>query len=87
MGGNPVGVSMPNLRHDLNLMLGAITDRTKIIFLPSPNNPTGTSNSAQEIYAFLEQIPDHVILCLDEAYAEYLEAPLTFVLILSKEKK
>ena len=75
MGGNPIGVSMPNLRHDLNLMLEAITDRTKIIFLPSPNNPTGTSNSAQEIYAFLEQIPDHVILCLDEAYAEYLEAP------------
>ena len=75
MGGKPVGVSMPNLRHDLNLMLEAITEKTKIIFLPSPNNPTGTSNSAQEIYAFLEQIPDHVILCLDEAYAEYLEAP------------
>ena len=87
MGGNPVGVSMPNLRHDLNLMLEAITERTKIIFLPSPNNPTGTSNTAKEIYSFLEQIPDHVILCLDEAYTEYLEAPPDICPYLEKGKK
>ena len=75
MGGNPVAVEMPNLKHDLNLILEAITDDTKIIFLPSPNNPTGTSNTSSEIYSFVEQMPDRVILCLDEAYAEYLEEP------------
>ena len=75
MGGLPVPVSMPNLRHNLDLVLEAISEKTKIIFLPSPNNPTGTANSANEITTFIDQMPDHVILCLDEAYAEYLEEP------------
>ena len=87
MGGNPVAVSMPNLKHDLNLMLEAITDNTKIIFLPSPNNPTGTSNTTSEINSFVEQLPDHVILCLDEAYAEYLEEPTDIRPFLETSKK
>lgn len=87
MGGNPIAVSMPNLKHDLNLMLEAITDNTKIIFLPSPNNPTGTSNTTSEINSFVEQLPDHVILCLDEAYAEYLEEPIDIRPFLETGKK
>lgn len=87
MGGNPIAVSMPNLKHDLNLMLEAITDNTKIIFLPSPNNPTGTSNTTSEINSFVEQLPDHVILCLDEAYAEYLEEPTDIRPFLETSKK
>jgi len=87
MGGNPVAVSMPNLKHDLNLMLEAITDNTKIIFLPSPNNPTGTSNTTSEINSFVEQLPNHVILCLDEAYAEYLEEPTDIRPFLETSKK
>ena len=78
---------MPNLKHDLNLMLEAITDNTKIIFLPSPNNPTGTSNTTSEINSFVEQLPDHVILCLDEAYAEYLEEPTDIRPFLETSKK
>ena len=75
MGAHPVVVPMPNLIHDLNKFREAITDKTKLIFLPSPNNPTGTANSHEEIIAFAESLPDHVIFCLDEAYAEYLEDP------------
>ncbi|MEJ6524667.1 MAG: histidinol-phosphate transaminase [Opitutales bacterium] len=75
MGATPVVVPMPNLVHDLNEMYNAITDKTKLIFLPSPNNPTGTANSAAEIIQFVESLPDHVIFCLDEAYAEYLQDP------------
>ena len=75
MGGKPVAVPMPSLKHDLNLFLKAINQNTKLIFLPSPNNPTGTANTNDEIFTFIEQMPEHVILCLDEAYSEYLEHP------------
>ena len=72
-GATPVAVPMPEFRHDLDALLNAITERTKLVFLPSPNNPTGTANSAEEIDAFVEKLPEHVIFCFDEAYAEYLE--------------
>ncbi len=75
MGATPIQVPMPNLVHDLNKMHEAITNRTKLIFLPSPNNPTGTANSSEEIIQFVESLPDHVVFCLDEAYSEYLESP------------
>lgn len=75
MGGKAVSVEMPRLKHDLKLLHKAITPNTKIIFLPSPNNPTGTANTTDEILSFVESLPEHVILCLDEAYAEYLDNP------------
>ena len=75
MGAKVVEVEMPRLTHDLNLMWQSITDRTKLVFLPSPNNPTGTSNTAQEIDSFVRSLPEHVVFCLDEAYSEYLEEP------------
>ena len=75
MGAKPVEVEMPELTHDLNLMGQAITERTKLVFLPSPNNPTGTANTEEEIFAFVRSLPEHVIFCFDEAYAEYLETP------------
>lgn len=71
MGGTPVRVPMPDFRHDLDAMVAAITDKTRIIFLPSTNNPTGTSNSAEDVERFIGRLPDHVILLFDEAYAEY----------------
>ena len=43
--------------------------------MPSPNNPTGTSNSSSDIIRFVKSLPDHVIFCIDEAYAEYLDNP------------
>ena len=60
MGAKPVEVEMPGLCHDLAKMRGAITDRTKLVFLPSPNNPTGTANTENEIFEF--QGPTQVIL-------------------------
>ena len=75
MGAKPVEVEMPLLGHDLQLMRQAITERTKLVFLPSPNNPTGTANTAEEICAFVRSLPEHVIFCFDEAYAEYLDNP------------
>ena len=67
MGATPVIIPMPNLVHDLDEMRKAISEKTKLIFLPSPNNPTGTSNSPDEIIRFAESLPEHVIFCMDEA--------------------
>jgi histidinol-phosphate aminotransferase len=72
-GAKPVAVPMPAWTHDLAAMRAAITPRTKLVFLACPNNPTGTINSAAEILAFARSLPEHVVLCLDEAYTEFLE--------------
>lgn len=87
MGAKSIVTPMPNLTHDLNKMSKAITEKTKLIFLPSPNNPTGTANSSQEIFEFAESLPDHVIFCLDEAYAEYLDDPPNLIPLIQKGKK
>jgi histidinol-phosphate aminotransferase len=73
-GARAVEVPMRDFRHDLAAMARAITSRTKLIFVGSPNNPTGAANSAAELLAFARGLPDHVVLALDEAYAEYDEA-------------
>lgn len=72
-GAKPVAVPMRDFRHDLAAMARAITPRTKLVFVGSPNNPTGASNPAAELLAFARELPDHVVLVFDEAYAEYDE--------------
>jgi histidinol-phosphate aminotransferase len=74
-GAKPVEVPLVDHRHDLDAMLAAITDRTKLVFLPSPNNPTGTANSDEEIGRFIDALPPRVVFVYDEAYAEYLTKP------------
>lgn len=74
-GARPVEVPLVEHRHDLLAMSAAVTSRTKLVFLPNPNNPTGTANTAADAVAFAEALPPHVILVFDEAYAEYLAAP------------
>ena len=61
-----------NFGHDLNAMLGLITNQTKLIFVANPNNPTGTLLSDKEVYNFLKQVPSHIPVVLDQAYFEYL---------------
>ncbi len=61
--------------HDLDAMLAAITERTKIVFLCNPNNPTGTIYTREAFERFLAAVPDHVLLVLDEAYFEYVTSP------------
>ncbi|MDE3084649.1 MAG: aminotransferase class I/II-fold pyridoxal phosphate-dependent enzyme, partial [Verrucomicrobiota bacterium] len=53
----------------------AVTPRTKLVFLPSPNNPTGTANTEEEIISFARGLPEHVVFAFDEAYAEFFENP------------
>jgi histidinol-phosphate aminotransferase len=74
-GARPVEVPLVDHRHDLAALAAAVSPRTKLVFVPSPNNPTGTANSESELLAFARALPAHVVLVLDEAYAEYLEAP------------
>ena len=74
-GGTPIEVPLVAHRHDLDALAAAVTERTKLIFLPSPNNPTGTANSQEAIFQFVRSLPESVILVFDEAYAEYLESP------------
>ncbi|GAA4663316.1 histidinol-phosphate transaminase [Gordonia humi] len=57
--------------HDLEAMAAAITDRTRLIFVCNPNNPTGTVVEAAALRAFLEKVPSEVVVALDEAYFEY----------------
>ena len=72
-GARAVEVPLKDHVHDLTAMAAAVTDRTKIVFLPCPNNPTGTINSADSVRAWIEQLPERVVVVIDEAYAEYLE--------------
>lgn len=57
---------------DLTAMAEAITDRTRLIFVCNPNNPTGTVVTADDLRAFLNRVPSDVIVALDEAYFEYV---------------
>ncbi len=67
-----VVVPMQNDTHDLAAMAAAITGKTKVIFIANPNNPTGTMVPADETTAFMEQVPDDVLVVFDEAYYEYV---------------
>lgn len=59
--------------HDLEAMLQRITSRTSIIFIANPNNPTGTWLQQDELYAFLQKVPEHIVVVIDEAYFEYVQ--------------
>ena len=58
--------------HDLDAMAAAVTERTRLIFVCNPNNPTGTARGRADLIAFLDKVPDDVLVVLDEAYFEYL---------------
>jgi histidinol-phosphate aminotransferase len=69
------GVQVPvtaDGRHDLDAMAAAITDRTRIILVCTPNNPTGPAVSQSELDAFLVKVPSHVLVVVDEAYVEFV---------------
>ena len=86
-GATPVEVPMYEYGHDLKAMRAAVTSNTRLLFVASPNNPTGVANSEEDLINLAESLPDHVILCLDEAYAEYLHnAPNLCALIQAGRK-
>lgn len=71
-GGRGVVVPAQDYGHDLAAMAAAITPDTRVVFIANPNNPTGTFISGDEIWTFLAQVPQDVLVVLDEAYTEYL---------------
>lgn len=72
MGGKVVEIPMKNHGLDLEAMVNAINDKTKIIWLCNPNNPTGTIFTMEELENILDRIPKHVVVVMDEAYIEYV---------------
>ncbi|QIM66592.1 histidinol-phosphate transaminase [Mannheimia granulomatis] len=73
---NAVAREIPakNWGHDLEGFLNAINEKTKLIFIANPNNPTGNFLSQTEIEAFLAKVPSHILVVLDEAYTEFTAA-------------
>jgi histidinol-phosphate aminotransferase len=59
-------------RHDLDAMAAAITERTKVVIVCTPNNPTGPAVTQAELDAFLDRVPPHVLAVVDEAYVEFV---------------
>src|SRR6185295_20200107 len=75
MGAQAVRVPLRDHAHDMDALAEAITERTRLLFLCNPNNPTGTTNSAAEVKRLLERVPEEVLVVVDEAYIEFVERP------------
>jgi histidinol-phosphate aminotransferase len=78
-GANLVIVPAKNHGHDLPAMLKAITPKTRIVFVANPNNPTGTLAPREEVIQFVNEVPDDVLLVMDEAYIEFLNDAVDLV--------
>ncbi|HMP84711.1 MAG TPA: histidinol-phosphate transaminase, partial [Verrucomicrobiota bacterium] len=78
-GANLVSVPAKNHAHDIPAMLKAITPQTRVVFVANPNNPTGTLASREEIIRLVNDVPDHVLLVMDEAYIEFLNDPVDLI--------
>ncbi|HSI97791.1 MAG TPA: aminotransferase class I/II-fold pyridoxal phosphate-dependent enzyme [Gaiellaceae bacterium] len=75
VGAVPVRVPLRDDRFDAEALLDAITDRTKLVFVSAPNNPTGTSSTRDELDAYFARVPPHILTVLDQAYFEYVDDP------------
>ena len=73
-GAEYIEVPMKDFRYDLKGILNRITERTKLIFIANPNNPTGTYVTRDEVEDFLTKVPKDVIICFDEAYFDFVDA-------------
>jgi histidinol-phosphate aminotransferase len=78
-GANIITVPANEYGHDLPAMLKAITNRTRIIFVANPNNPTGTLAPREDVIQFVNDVPDDVLLVMDEAYIEFLSDAVDLV--------
>ncbi len=73
-GGVAVNVPLKEMRHDLPAMAKRITGKTRIVFVANPNNPTGTMVTGEEFSLFMRSVPEGVIVCVDEAYFEFVRS-------------
>lgn len=71
VGGVSRMVPLKDFRHDLPAMAKEINEKTRIVFIANPNNPTGTMVTSSEFDEFMKEVPDNVIVCMDEAYYEF----------------
>ena len=74
-GAETIEVPDPGFVHDLDAMLAAITPKTKELFIANPNNPTGTVVSFDALQRFMDKVPEHVVVVIDEAYYEFMHEP------------
>jgi histidinol-phosphate aminotransferase len=75
IGAQAVVTPVRDWGHDLDAMVAAITTRTRLVFVANPNNPTGTWIAADVLERFLQRLPGHVVVVVDEAYYEYVSEP------------
>ena len=71
-GATPIQVPLTDHTYDLDAMLAAVTERTRLIFICNPNNPTSTVVDPEALARFVEAVPSHILIALDEAYVEYI---------------
>ncbi|HIJ60975.1 MAG TPA: histidinol-phosphate transaminase [Nitrospirae bacterium] len=74
VGSKAIEVPLIDYKHDLKKMLDMVTDKTKIVFIANPNNPTGTINTKEEFRSFMKKLPMDILVIVDEAYIEYVES-------------
>ncbi len=74
-GATPVKVPLKEDRYDLEGLLAAVTQRTKIVYVCNPNNPTGTMSSREELDSYFADVPPQVLTVIDQAYFEYIDDP------------
>lgn len=75
VGAKCIEVPAKNFGHDLDAMADAINEKTRVVFVTNPNNPTGTWLKKDELVAFLKRVPESVLVLLDEAYFEFVDEP------------
>jgi histidinol-phosphate aminotransferase len=75
LGAVPVRVPLRDHTIDLDGLLEAISPRTKLVYLATPNNPTGTTTMRAELASYFERVPEHVLTVVDQAYLEYIDDP------------
>ena len=68
-------VPLVDHRYELGALLGEIDERTKLVYICHPNNPTGTMNTEAELDAYFDRVPSHVLTVVDQAYFEYIDRP------------
>jgi histidinol-phosphate aminotransferase len=75
LGAVPRKVPLVDDHYDLDALLDAVGSRTKLVYIATPNNPTGTMTTRAQLDAYFDRVPEHVLTVLDQAYFEYIEDP------------
>ena len=75
LGAVPRKVPLADDHYDLDALLAAVGPKTKLVYIATPNNPTGTMTSREQLDAYFERVPEHVLTVIDQAYFEYIDRP------------